>query len=358
MKKEYCVYVHTNKTNGKRYVGITSQKPKRRWQGGSSYKPNLHFYRAIKKYGWDGFDHEVLLFGLTKSQADSWERALIAQWNTTDENYGYNIGLGGEGHESFSARTRKKMSRSAKQRFKNPEEIQKNKERGRLQLSTREAIEAERERQIQYLKDHPEKRYVTARAVNQYDIDGRFMRQWKSIADARCELGDIGIGAVCNSSYGRKTAGGFMWRYADEVDGLKDIEPVVIEDCFRTVNQYNLDGVFIRQWKGLSVAEKTLNIKNVSEVCNGHRRQAAGYMWRFADLESRKQIEPYAESRYRGVLQFDKCGNYICEYKSIKEAGLITGISKSGIIGVCNGTNKTAGGYIWRYKDELQDETI
>ena len=298
MKKEYCVYVHTNKTNGKKYIGITCRKPEERWHGGSNYKYNPHFYRAIKKYGWDGFDHEVLFFGLTKSQADSWERALIAQWNTTDENYGYNIGLGGEGHESFSARTRKKMSRSAKQRYKNPEEIQKNKERGRLQFSTREAIEAEKERQIQYLEDHPEKRYVLARAVNQYDINGRFVRQWKSIADARCELGNIGIGAACNNTYGRKTAGGFMWRYSDEVSGIENIQAVVISDVFRAINQYDLDGRFIRQWKGISVAEKELGIRNISEVCHGHRGKSAGYMWRFADVETREKIEPYRRNHH------------------------------------------------------------
>ena len=33
----YCVYMHTNKTNGKVYVGLTSMELKERWRDGKGY---------------------------------------------------------------------------------------------------------------------------------------------------------------------------------------------------------------------------------------------------------------------------------------------------------------------------------
>ena len=356
MEKKYCVYVHTNKVNGKRYVGITSQKPTRRWNHGNGY--GGYFGNAIKKYGWHNFNHEVLLEHLTKDEACQWEQLLIALWETTNKEKGYNATSGGDGNFTISSAGKENMSIAAKRRHLLPETKKWNSEKGKKQFATREAIEADRQQQIQYLKDHPEKRYILARPVNQYDATGRFIRRWKSIADAKRELGNIGIDAACNNTYGHKTAGGFMWRYADDMDGFKNIEPAVIDDCSRIVNQYSLSGEFIRQWRGISEAEKKLKIRNLSEACNGNRGHAAGFMWRFADLENRKQIEPYADSRFRSVSQFDKRGKYICSYKSIKEAGASTGISKTGIVGVCRGKNKTAGGYIWRYSNELQNKAI
>ena len=296
MEKKYCVYVHINKVNGKRYVGITCQKPTRRWNHGNGY--GGYFGNAIKKYGWQNFRHEVLLKRLTKDEACQLEQQLIALWGTTNKEKGYNATSGGDGNFTISMAGKENMSVAARNRHLRPETKKWNSEKGKRQFSTKEAIEADRQQQIRYLRDHPEKRYVLARAVNQYDANGRFIRRWRSIADAKHALGNIGIGAVCNGMYGRKTAGGFMWRYADDAHGTEDIQAVAFDDAFRAINQYDLDGKFVRRWKGISVAERELGIRNVSEVCHGHRGKSAGYIWRFADLEDREQIEPYRRKRH------------------------------------------------------------
>ena len=71
------VYVHINKQNGKRYVGITSQKVEYRWNYGEGYKNSPHFYAAIHKYGWDGFEHLIVKSHLSKEEASNLEKNLI-----------------------------------------------------------------------------------------------------------------------------------------------------------------------------------------------------------------------------------------------------------------------------------------
>ena len=92
----YSVYIHTS-PSGKVYIGITRRLPKYRWgKGGKGYKENEYFYRAILKYGWDNFSHEILCDNLTKEEAQKLEIELIALYNAADSNFGYNISLGGE----------------------------------------------------------------------------------------------------------------------------------------------------------------------------------------------------------------------------------------------------------------------
>lgn len=50
------------------------------------------------------------------------------------------------------------------------------------------------------------------------------------------------------------------------------------------------------------------------------------------------------------VLKFDKMGNYIEEFKSIKEAA--NGKNSSNIVECCKGRRKSAFGFIWKYKNE------
>lgn len=95
--KKWCVYVHTNKINGKKYVGITSRKPEDRWDYGCGYRGQVYFYRAIQKYGWDNFRHEVLLTNETKEYACAAEKCLIKAYASNNPKYGYNLSSGGEG---------------------------------------------------------------------------------------------------------------------------------------------------------------------------------------------------------------------------------------------------------------------
>lgn len=108
--KRWCVYCHTNKENGKKYIGITCQRPEVRWKAGSPYKKNSHFWRAIQKYGWyDGFDHEIIALGLTEEEACELEINFINMYDTTNPDKGYNQTTGGETSFKLSDESRQKM---------------------------------------------------------------------------------------------------------------------------------------------------------------------------------------------------------------------------------------------------------
>lgn len=92
----YTVYEHKNKINNKRYIGITKQNPKNRWDNGNGYKEQTYFYRAIRKYGWDNFEHNILNTGISQEDAVELEKNYIKEYNTNNPKMGYNISSGGE----------------------------------------------------------------------------------------------------------------------------------------------------------------------------------------------------------------------------------------------------------------------
>ena len=95
-KKSYTVYMHLF-PNGKRYIGITGQKPTARWRvNGNGYKPQGLMWKAITKYGWENIQHIIIAENLTVKQAGELEKTLIAQYKTNNKDYGYNQSIGGE----------------------------------------------------------------------------------------------------------------------------------------------------------------------------------------------------------------------------------------------------------------------
>lgn len=110
--EQYFVYIHTNKFNNKKYVGITRQaKPEYRWGlNGCNYKESPHFYAAIQKYGWDNFEHEIIANNLSKQEACKKEKELIAKYQTQNNLFGYNIFEGGT-TPSMPQETKDKISK-------------------------------------------------------------------------------------------------------------------------------------------------------------------------------------------------------------------------------------------------------
>lgn len=105
----YKLYIHTA-PNGKRYVGITKQRPEQRWGlHGQGYKHNAHFSNAIMKYGWGNFNHEIIKSGLSKLEAEQMEIELIQKYQSNILDYGYNIDRGGNCSGAHSAETIEKI---------------------------------------------------------------------------------------------------------------------------------------------------------------------------------------------------------------------------------------------------------
>lgn len=123
--RRYCIYSHTNLINGKKYIGQTKYRddPQRRWHYGYGYQGCEVFNKAIQKYGWDNFEHEILLDGLTREEANLYEESYIKLYHTCvmDENcWGYNLTYGGN-NRLISDATREKMRRISTELWKSDE---------------------------------------------------------------------------------------------------------------------------------------------------------------------------------------------------------------------------------------------
>lgn len=202
MSGGFCVYKHTT-PNGKIYIGITSQTPERRWSTGLGYKDQPLFFRAIVKYGWDNIEHEVLADGLSLTEASLMEKELIVEYKSNVREFGYNLtdgGFGGAIGVKISEETRRKRSESAKKSWANPNRRKRTKIPVLNGVKLRSGCTGLGQKKM---------------AVNQYSIEGEFIRTWVSLCEVERTL-NIHTGKISECCHGkRRTAGGYKWSFAE-----------------------------------------------------------------------------------------------------------------------------------------------
>lgn len=272
-----CIYKHTS-PSGKVYIGQTCQKPENRWNDGKGYKSG-YFYCAIKKYGWENIQHEVLFTGLDQLNADIIEEDLIYYYRQIGKSY--NLATGGKVNRGW------KMSEEAKEKLRiiNTGRTLSNKAKEKIRLSKlgennpnygKSPSKETRQKISKAMKGKGAKR------VKQIDPEsGEVVKIWDSETEV-CEFYNGNHSLINNAIRRNSLTKGYYWKFEDDNTPLiKKKNPFSKE--VEQIDKNTLE--VIKVWDSLSEVERQLNISvsNISNVCKGKRKTAGGFIWRMKE---------------------------------------------------------------------------
>lgn len=110
--------------------------------------------------------------------------------------------------------------------------------------------------------------------VHKYDLEGNYLKSFPSITDAIKEYPCD----IYNAASGRhSTAGGFQWRLHK-----KDNIGIFSRTC-KTVYQYSLTKVLVKEWKGTKEPSVELSIHRsaIRNCLVGLAKTAGGFIWKY-----------------------------------------------------------------------------
>lgn len=131
-------------------------------------------------------------------------------------------------------------------------------------------------------KDHPMynkygKENHSSKKVNQFDLNGIFIKTWDSIHDV-ARFFDVNASAICSCCNKRsKSSCGFIWSYETNVHEYKN-------NTEKQVIQMDMNGNFIKEFKRIKDAVEELNLKEGSRIglcCKGKANSAYGFKWKY-----------------------------------------------------------------------------
>jgi hypothetical protein len=118
-------------------------------------------------------------------------------------------------------------------------------------------------------------------SIYQYDLDGNFIREWKSITEASSNL-NIEDGNICYAANGkRKIAGNFQWSYIKH----SKLKSYTREIHKKTVYEYGLDGNFIKEYSAVNLVDD-IKPKLISKCCLGNLKSVYGRRFSFKKVEN------------------------------------------------------------------------
>lgn len=199
------------------------------------------------------------------------------------------------------------------------------------------------------------------RKINQYTLDGKFIRSYDRVIDAENENNykKLSIYNCCKGT--QRQAYNFQWRYANEVNGIEDIKPIdMTQKRFkRRVLQFSRDNVHLKTFESVKDAATFIDVtgSNMSEAIK-LQRPCRGYIWRYEqesentqthiEVDKTKKVHKNA----RRIVKLSLDDKVIDIYPSAELAAKSANIKSTQVIGCCQGRRRTTGGFKFKYEDD------
>lgn len=301
----YCI---ENLINHKKYIGQSKDVFKRISNHKNLLKNQKHhneyLQRAWNKYGEENFAFN-LLQRCEETDIDNLERHYISLYNTTNDENGYNLESGGNAGKKHSIKTIKKLL-----------EIHQNEKVPVYCIELNKIydgfVDIEKEFNVSYAairrccvekrgtccgyhwlylsdktKENIEKvlndKDFSKKEVYCFELDKTFQSEY----DAKIQTGAKHVGCCCKGLFGRNSSGRhpitkepLHWCYVDDIDTYK------IRNKYRKSPKLkSRKRVMCIETKELfesvTEAENYLSVYHIGDVCNGNRKSAGGYTFKF-----------------------------------------------------------------------------
>lgn len=291
MNKKICgIYKITNIMNGHVYIGQSREIHKRWIEHKTTFKSKTKgtiLYKAMQKYGFENFVFEIIEECQPKD-LDKREIYYIKEYNSyafNEPRCGYNMTKGGDGQNGWGKKVcQYSLDGNYIKTFDSMVEAERELgfSRGGITNCCSHRRNSLGGYMWQFEGEEPPKPYINPKekSVCQYDLDGNFIRTFKSITDASIFLGcnKTQISECCRLE--DKSCFGYQWRFENgnppQKKRYKSKKNVPIL-------QLSLDGIIIKRYETANDAANELNLSKgyIYSCCKKGGVGAKGYIWKY-----------------------------------------------------------------------------
>lgn len=290
----FTIYCHVHRESGRRYVGQTKKTLLQRWNqhvytsGQTKKKGWSRFANAIRKYGKDAFDHEVLEVCATVEEANLAEEKWISHFDTCNPEKGFNFKRGGD-HRPHPVRNPwDRPDYAAANRGKNTHHLLTPGAR-EAQLASMRSPESRRKRSA-LTKESQARPEVVARQRELHDdpvylarISGS-LKESLSSPEAKARMSETTKSLHADPAYRDKVSSSVQKAYED---------PEVRRKVSESSRRNWADPAYVEKQRSKSVSDETR--KRLSEAATGR-----GHTDESKELQRRLYLERSSSCRFCG----------------------------------------------------------